>query len=118
MAEFPIPGFDRGKDPDERARVRPPIRPPPPPFNRPGMLRAIVSIVLGVAVIYGAYFWFIRRIVVRPTEVLVLLKKNGTRSLPADQIIIPRAPDRAKDAAAYDAWAKQFADCNGIMEET
>src|SRR5215218_91265 len=101
MAEFPIPGFDRGKDPDDRSRVRPSIRPPRLPFQRPGMLRAILSIVLGVAVIYGAYFWFIRRIVVAPNEVLVLLKKNGTRSLPADQIIIPRAPERAKDPAEY-----------------
>src|SRR4051794_15175522 len=119
MAEFPIPGFDHGKGPGDRPRPGPaaPWRGPRMPTFRPDMIRTIVVLIVAVAFIYGAYFWFIRRVVVGPNQVLVLLKKNGTRSLSGDQIIVPRAPDREKDRAAYDAWAKRYADCNGIMEE-
>src|SRR5258708_33188554 len=78
--------------------------------------RTIVLALLGALLIYGAYFWLIRRVVVHQGQVLVLLKKNGSRSLPGDQVIIPRPPD-SKDAAAYAAWEKQYGDCNGIREQ-
>ena len=52
----------------------------------PGGPWFLVKVLLALLVIYGAYFWLIRRVVVGPNEVLVLLKKNGSRSLPGDQI--------------------------------
>jgi hypothetical protein len=76
-----------------------------------------VGLVLALSVLYGLYFWAVRRVAVGPGQVLVLLKKDGSRSLPADQIIIPRPPDRATDAAGYEAWEKQYGDCNGILEQ-
>ncbi len=93
--------------------------PPPPriPRQRPGMVRMISTAALALVFIYGGYFWLIRRVVVGPNEVLVLLKKDGSRSLMGDQIVIPRAPDPAKDRAAYDNWKKSYGDCNGIVEE-
>ena len=81
------------------------------------LVRAVVVIGVGLLVIYGAYFWLIRRIVVGPGEVLVLLKKDGGRSLPGDQVVIPRPPDAAHDAQAYAAWQEQYGDCNGICEQ-
>src|SRR5437016_4516702 len=59
---------------------------------------ALVSLALVLAILYGGYLWFIRRVVVEPNEVLVLLKKDGNRSLEGDQIIIPRPPDRRDTA--------------------
>src|SRR5581483_6263832 len=38
------------------------------------------------------------------------------RSLPDNQIIIPRPPD-PKDKAAYNQWEKKYGDCNGILEQ-
>jgi len=78
--------------------------------------RTLAALVAAMVVIYLAYFWLVRRVVVHHGQVLVLLKKDGSRSLPGDQIIIPRPPD-AKDKAAYDAWDKQYGDCNGILEQ-
>ena len=46
---------------------------------------------------------------------MVLLKKNGSQSLPGNQVVVPRAPD-VKDADAYKAWQEKYADCNGILE--
>ncbi|MBI3328550.1 MAG: hypothetical protein HYZ81_17845 [Nitrospinae bacterium] len=77
---------------------------------------ALVSLLLVVAVLYGGYFWFVRRVAVGPDEVLVLLKKDGSRSTEGDQIVIPRPPD-SKDAAAYAAWERVYGDVNGILEE-
>ena len=95
----------------------------PPPLKANGFgwgrfrgSRALFTIVVGLVVIYGAYFWLIRRVVVHQGEVLVLMRKDGSRSLPADQVIIPRPPDRS-NAAAYDAWEKEYGDCNGILEQ-
>jgi regulator of protease activity HflC (stomatin/prohibitin superfamily) len=83
---------------------------------RPGLLRVLIVVLLGFAVIYGAYFWLIRRVVVGANEVMILIKKDGSRSLPGDQIIIPRPPDPA-NATAYAAWEKDYGDCNGILEQ-
>jgi regulator of protease activity HflC (stomatin/prohibitin superfamily) len=95
------------------------VPPPPPriPRQGPGMVRIVGTAALALVLIYGGYFWLIRRVVVGPNEVLVLLKKDGSRSLMGDQIVIPRAPDPAKDRAAYDNWKKSYGDCNGIVEE-
>jgi regulator of protease activity HflC (stomatin/prohibitin superfamily) len=78
--------------------------------------RSIAAVVLALIVVYLAYFWLIRREVVHRGEVLVLMKKDGSRSLPGDQVIIPRPPD-VKDKAAYAAWEKTYGDCNGILEQ-
>ena len=71
------------------------------------------------AVAYGVYFWEFRRIVVYPNQVMVLLRKNGTRTLGGDNIIIPRPPDPA--AADYAQrkreWDAAYGDCNGILEQ-
>src|SRR5688500_12921369 len=78
--------------------------PPRIPGQRPGFFATIVVVTLALLVIYGGYVWFIKRVVVGPNEVLVLLKKHGSRSLPGDEVIVPRAPDAQKNAAAYARW--------------
>jgi regulator of protease activity HflC (stomatin/prohibitin superfamily) len=80
-------------------------------------LPTIVALILAIGVIYGAYFWFIRRVVVAPGHVLVLLKKDGSRSLEGDQVIVPRAPDPKTDPSAYEQWRAKYGDCNGILEQ-
>ena len=80
-----------------------PMRMPP---ARPGKLHLLLTIVAGLAVIYGAYFWLVRRVVVERDHVLVLTKKNGARSLPGDQIIIPRPP-ADRDSDAYRQWEQE-----------
>ncbi len=104
-SSFPPPGMRRG--------LTSPHRPP----RGSSRARALVAVLLGAMVVYGAYFWLVRRVVVGPGQVMVLMKKDGGRSLPGDQIIIPRAPDREKDAAAYADWEKRFGDVNGILEQ-
>jgi regulator of protease activity HflC (stomatin/prohibitin superfamily) len=79
------------------------------------MAPALMALFLIVVVLYGGYFWFIRRVVVEPDEVLILLKKYGSRSLEGDQIVIPQPPER-QNAAAYAAWEKTYGDVNGILE--
>lgn len=93
--------------------------PPPPkiPGRGPGKAQVIATLVLGVIVVYGGYFWMIRRVSVGRDEVMVLMRKNGTKSLPEGQIIIPRMPDATKDAKAYEAWKQTYGDCNGIQED-
>jgi regulator of protease activity HflC (stomatin/prohibitin superfamily) len=76
--------------------------------------RNLVAVVLALAFIYGAYFWLVRRVVVHQGQVLVLLKKNGSRSLPGDQVVIPKPPS---DPAQYAQWEKTYGDCNGILEQ-
>jgi hypothetical protein len=73
--------------------------------------------VLALAIVYGGYFWFVRRVVVGPSEVLILLKKDGNRSLPGDEVIVPRMPDAKTEPDRYKAWKERYGDCNGIMEE-
>lgn len=76
--------------------------------------RKIVLLTLGATVGYGIYFWEIRRVVVPADHVLVLMKKDGSRTLPDGQVVIPRPP---KDPAAYAQWEKQYADVNGVLEQ-
>src|ERR1043165_4821902 len=73
---------------------RPPPRRTAPllPRRGPGLGPTVGAFILAAAIIYGAYFWFVRRVVVGPGQVLVLLKKDGSLSLPTDQVIVPRAP--------------------------
>jgi regulator of protease activity HflC (stomatin/prohibitin superfamily) len=117
--EFPRRRYDRGGRDNSGGGGGPRI---PGGFGRlgprPNWIKTIVALVLGFAIVYAGYFWLIRRVVVGPNEVLVLLKKNGSRSLSGDQIIIPRPPDPKTNAAAHDAWARQYGDCNGILEQT
>jgi regulator of protease activity HflC (stomatin/prohibitin superfamily) len=96
-----------------------------PPPRRPGDMMAtaprpgwswgnLVTIIVGALIIYAGYFWFVRRYVVDADEVLVLLKKNGDHSLPGDQVIIPNPAGYPEGA---EAWEKQYADANGILEQ-
>lgn len=71
----------------------------------------ILLLVIGVA--YGAYFWFVKREVVAQGKVLVLMKKNGSRSLMGDQVVVPIRPT---DAGAAAEWDKTYGDVNGILE--
>ncbi|HEY2587888.1 MAG TPA: hypothetical protein VGI81_19245, partial [Tepidisphaeraceae bacterium] len=81
-----------------------------------GRGRTIAAVALAAVIVYFSYFWLIRREVVHQGQVLVLMKKDGSRSLPGDQVIIPRPPD-ASDKAAHAAWEKTYGDCNGILEQ-
>jgi len=49
-------------------------------------------------------------------KVLVLLKKNGSRSLPGDQIIVPRPPIRNRRHGIRKVEG-EFGDVNGVLEE-
>src|SRR5688572_24942123 len=114
MTESSFPNFpNRRRQPNDGGS-----RPPRIPGQRPGMLQTLVVLTLALLVLYGGYVWFIKRVVVAPSEVLVLLKKNGSKSLPGDEVIVPRAPDATKDRVAYDRWRERYGDCNGILEET
>lgn len=104
---FPRRGSPRG-DNDGGQRI---------PRQRPELVKTVVVSLIAFAVVYAAYFWFVRRVVVGPNEVLVVMKKHGHRSLPGDEVIIPRAPDAKTDADRYKAWVDVYGDCNGIMEE-
>jgi regulator of protease activity HflC (stomatin/prohibitin superfamily) len=68
----------------------------------------LLGIVLLIA--YGGYVWFFKRVVVPQKHVLVLLKKDGYRSLPTDQVVIP-SPKSASD------WSTNYSGCNGILED-
>src|SRR5438046_2323676 len=84
-------------------------RSPPPPLptnfwtGGSPVVKAIV-LVLVLGFVYLAYFWMIRRVHVPSGHVLVLVKKDGTKSLEADQIIIPGPPDPTQEPKAYAAW--------------
>src|SRR3712207_4713636 len=86
----------------------------PPPFPVPDVPWVwVVKIALALLVIYAAYFWFVRRIVVDTDQVLVLLKKDGSRSLPGDQVVIP---DPSKYPGGREAWQREYGNVNGILE--
>jgi regulator of protease activity HflC (stomatin/prohibitin superfamily) len=103
------------------------VPPPVPPQRGRGgtdsprtalpVFRALVGVIIAAVVIYGGYFWMLRRIVVEPGKVMVLLKKNGSHSLPGNQIIVPHPPDQKLDPDAYDKWEQEYGDCNGILEQ-
>lgn len=79
------------------------------------MGRALLGLVLTCAILYGGYFWFVRRIVVESDEVLVLMRKDAGKTLPGDQVIIPRPPK--PDAPEHAKWHETYGDCNGIVEQ-
>src|SRR3954469_3033625 len=69
-----------------------PRRAGPPPLPHKSLAQRLALLALAAIVLYAGYFWTVRRVVVPAGKVLVLLKKNGTRSLAGDQIVVPRAP--------------------------
>src|SRR4051794_25598744 len=80
---------------------RGPNQPPAPPSawnwmfgrGRPGSgFRKLLAVLLVFVLGSGLSFWEIRGFVVPQNHVLVLMKKNGSRSLTGDQVIIPRPP--------------------------
>src|SRR3954463_964259 len=54
-----------------------------------GSWRDLFLLLLAALVLYAGYFWLERRYVVDADEVLVLLRKNASHSLPGDQVVIP-----------------------------
>src|SRR4051812_41490473 len=116
MSGINFPNFPRRKSGEGDASN--PSQPSPPRIPRgPGKVQTLITLGLALVIIYGGYFWLIRRVSVGSNEVLVLLKKDGWRSLPADEIIIPRMPDREKDPQRYQQWSERYEGCNGIVEE-
>jgi regulator of protease activity HflC (stomatin/prohibitin superfamily) len=89
------------------------------PGKKPGWIPKIVAVGLVAALGYGIYFWEVRRVVVDPNHVMVLLRKNGSRTLPGDNIIIPRPPDATDPdyQTKLKAWEDKYGDCNGILEQ-
>jgi len=86
--------------------------------GRPNSMgKRLVGVALAGVIVYGLYFWEGRRVVVPSDHVLVLMKKNGSKTLPDGQLIIPRPPDRAKEPARYAEWENQYGDTNGICEQ-
>lgn len=126
MTDFSFPKRNRGGG----GQATPPPPPPYPqgagggrgprlPFPLPNWFprrfgRAWVTALLVLVILYGGYFWLVRREVVAADYVLVLMRKNGSRSLPGDQVVIP---DPTTYPGGRAAWDKQFGDCNGIMEQ-
>jgi regulator of protease activity HflC (stomatin/prohibitin superfamily) len=100
-------------DPAWKARVAKPIA------RKPHWIQKIISVVLVLAIGYGLFVWEVYRVVVNPNQVLVLLKKNGSKSLPDDNVIIPRPPDPNDPdyATKFKTWNDQYGDCNGILEQ-
>lgn len=82
-----------------------------------GIFGSLVMFAIAAVIVYVGYVWLVKRIVVPQGNVLVLLKKDGSRSLPGDQVVVPAAPDPTKDPAGYDKWSQEFADVNGILEQ-
>src|SRR4051812_9521791 len=96
----------------------PPVSPRTPRSGAGGDFGARATAVILIALfVFGGDFWVVRRIVVSSDEVMVLLKKDGSRSLPEDEFIIPTPPDQKTNPDAYRAWEKTYGDCNGIMEQ-
>src|SRR5438045_9618067 len=92
----------RTKSAPARGRGRggePPMAADQPPREPTPAWRRLLGLAVAGVVIYGLYFWEVRRVVVPADHVLVLMKKNGSKSLPEGQLIIPSAPDQAKDPA-------------------
>ena len=79
-------------------------------------LYGLVLLLLAAVVVYAGYFWLVRRVVVHRGQVLVLIRKDASHSLPGDQVVVPRPPPKT-DKEAYAAWEKEYGDCNGILEQ-
>ncbi len=90
-------------------------RPPRPPRPPASMSQNLAALAVTLIIVYALYFWFFVRIAVGPDEVLVLMRKDGSKSLPGNEYVIPKAPD-AK-SAEYAQWDKTYGDCNGVMEQ-
>jgi regulator of protease activity HflC (stomatin/prohibitin superfamily) len=95
----------------------PPRRPGSSPFPNWGLgwFGKLAAAALVTVVGYVLYLWEVRRVVVPQNSVLVLMKKNGSKSLPGNQVIVPRPP--AVGSPQYDSWEREYGDCNGILEE-
>ena len=93
----------------------------PPPLRRTygsdrfGGPKKLIGLALALVVGYGLYYWEVRRVVVEQGHVLVLMKKNGSKSLPGDQIIVPRSPKEG--TVDFAKWQKTYGDANGILEQ-
>ncbi len=98
--------FNRSRPPGDPTVAAPGSR--YPRFGSPWLV-----LIAAAVVIYLGYFWFERRVVVGADDVLVLMRKHGTRSVAGDQVIIPNA---ATYPGGADAWKKEFGDANGILE--
>src|SRR5438876_11660717 len=112
-AKVTMPGSTGGEDDGGKRTGRAPMPSRGGPFGLP----IILALILAAAVVYGGYFWCFRRVVVGPGKVLVLLKKDGSKSLDGAQIIIPRAPDAKTQSESYNQWQKKYGDVNGILEQ-
>src|SRR5688572_6952943 len=42
------------------------------------LIPILFAALIAIGIVYGGYFWFVRRVVVGPGEVLVLMKKDGS----------------------------------------
>ena len=47
----------------------------------PSRMRVLLGLLLAIVVVYGGYFWFVRRVVVSRDHVMVVMKKNGNVKL-------------------------------------
>src|SRR3954453_3614538 len=118
MAKFKMPDFHNVITSGEPNGGGPRSPGTATPFNPTGGLpRRIAALLLIALIVYAGYFWFVRRVVVGPNQGLVLLRNGGSKSLPKDEIIIPRPPDQKADPAAYQKWKDRYGDCNGIVEQ-
>lgn len=87
------------------------------PWKPAKLIPTLTSFVFLIGILYGGYFWMVRRVVVGSGQVLVLVKKNGSHTLSGDQVVIPRPPTDDVNSAEYKAWQKEYGDCNGIIEQ-
>lgn len=86
----------------------------PGPVSGPMAWLVVAKVVLALVIVYGAYYWLVRRKVVDADEVLVLLKKDGSRGLSGDQVVIP---DPKTYPGGQEAWEREYGDANGIQEQ-
>ena len=117
MGKFDWAKLHEGGDAGHDVPPPPPHRggtPPPLPHRSP--LQLLLTLALGLAVIYGGYFWLIRRVVVPAGKVLVLLKKDGTLARRRSDHHL-RPPDAKTDPAGYKQWEDKDSDVNGILEQ-
>ena len=117
MANYRIPGSPGDADDDADRPLSGARRPPQLPGRSVGLWGMLAFLVAFALVASLLYFWFLVRTVVGSGEVLVLLKKDGSASLPGDQTVIPAPPDEKAAPDKYAEWEKRYGDANGIMEQ-